>query len=381
MHHQNLRCYYMENSVKKEPPLKLDVTSADVKEPHTDYDESEEEFTSDQLCLPFRRRYLRSRDELSMDHLIREFKGKFLISEFIKKQKIRKKKRLYHTVRTKSKIPNDSKSKGSLASLSDPTIVDRKASIHRCTSADVLVSSNQGISLSDRISKLKASFSEEFLRKCESAPSLPQMRELSLDPLIHAELLPPINRFTLRELSYEKIVNNQQIRHDLAFEEQLEFSRKAAEGRSEFDSKYWHLIENEISYLESRKAILTSTFNFSDMSESLCQANILVVLLVEIKEILLEILPYSSAFYKKLQHAFDFYFLHQQVSCGVIDMAAILLPLTNLLRSHCAPIRDKLVSQIQSECIRQSYGLALRNTMELLQLMKLVCLLYLGHCK
>ena len=233
-------------------------------------------------------------------------------------------------------------------------------------------------SLEDRKSKLKTSLSDPNMRKTESVPLLASIPSFCIDPIIHADLLPPTSRFTLRELNYEKIVNNAQIRHDLLFEPSLEFIsntggdfgvKKAAKVE-----EYWQKIEKDLEFLLSKKAKPESE---KQLAEAIFNGGYpeyfrIPVMINEIKEILMELLPYTSKLHKELKERFDIEFINQQIEYGVFKMEPLIVYLSDLLKQHCAPIRDDLIDRMVEECQKGNLIETLKICFDVLELMKLV---------
>ncbi|KAI8815885.1 T-complex protein 11-domain-containing protein [Fimicolochytrium jonesii] len=167
-------------------------------------------------------------------------------------------------------------------------------------------------------------------------------------------LLPPITRFTLRELELTEILSNAQLRHDLFFDPELQFKpnldgEQGAEKREAGDA-YWTDVEVEVAE--------GHTFR-------------LPLLLYEIRCILVELLPYTQERREELDRNLDVALIAQQIEHGVLNPVGLVGYLAGLLKANCAPARDELVDQMVEWCKGGDIVRTLRTCFEVLELMKL----------
>ncbi|TPX32911.1 hypothetical protein SmJEL517_g04081 [Synchytrium microbalum] len=167
-------------------------------------------------------------------------------------------------------------------------------------------------------------------------------------------LMPPINRFTLRELDLEEILTNAQLRHDLYFDPNLQFKPNTEGERGQAKQarakEYWTDVERELT-LGSWKRI--------------------PLLLLEIRAIVVELLPYSPGLKEQLERAVDITLIAQEIQHGVFDGLNLIEYLADLLRVNCAPARDRLVDSMVVACKDGDFASTLRIVFEVLELMKL----------
>jgi hypothetical protein len=109
----------------------------------------------------------------------------------------------------------------------------------------------------------------------------------------------------------------------------------------------------------------------------------LPVLLLELRTILLSLLPEPSQGHADVAQALDADLLAQEVLHGVLDASRLARFMGHTLKLHCAPMRDELVDQMVA-CVESGWSpdpiggkgpavaRGLRMCFEILELMKLV---------
>ncbi|KAF4590103.1 hypothetical protein EYR38_009401 [Pleurotus pulmonarius] len=232
-----------------------------------------------------------------------------------------------------------------------------------------------------------------------SSPSLP------IPPV-----LPFINRHTLKELDVAQILRNPHLRHDLLFDPGLQFRPTASRRKRDLADAYWRAVERE---LELGCTCVSFAANGILSSRILCACkqiqcpssqpvlafnpahNIFTCrtpsrirpLLEECRQILLNLIDEASddasspscaaqqASY--IRQIFDPALIASQLSStssSRFDPSGLLSALHEILKSHCAPMRDSVIDNLllftrpeSSKHIVQ----ALRLIMDILELMKL----------
>ncbi|KAJ3234378.1 hypothetical protein HDU78_005872 [Chytriomyces hyalinus] len=167
-------------------------------------------------------------------------------------------------------------------------------------------------------------------------------------------LLPPVTRFTLRELDMDEILLNPQLRHDLYFDPNLQF-KPNMDGERNHQKKvkaslYWSNLGQEIDNKETYRIPL---------------------IIYEIKCILKELLPYSQATHQEIEASIDVVYIAQQLEHGVFDAVSLIRYLCNLLKTNCAPARDERVEAMLAQCEAGKLCESLAICFEVLELMKL----------
>ncbi|KAJ1957085.1 cAMP-mediated signaling protein sok1, partial [Dispira parvispora] len=202
-------------------------------------------------------------------------------------------------------------------------------------------------------------------------------------PLSSSSLLPPINRFTLRELGLSQMVNNIQLRHDIVLESNLEFrpNNFGDMGRQKEQEavNYWSSVDQEMRQLKSlltRKATGNTESSPSGgptrhAALSLSVSRI-ALMIGEIREVMTEMLAaHDQDLRRELASNLDVKLIHQQLQHGVFDVAGMVQYVTSVLKRHCAPVRDPLIDSILRAVNRGEYARALKRCFELLEVMRL----------
>ncbi|KAJ3227697.1 hypothetical protein HK099_000802 [Clydaea vesicula] len=170
----------------------------------------------------------------------------------------------------------------------------------------------------------------------------------------YGELLPMITRFTLRELDVDEIIDNPQLRHDLYFDPNLQF-KPNFQGEKETRKKieqnmYWDRLEVE--------------FKNNDLYR-------IPLILFEIKQILLNLLPITEELSAELNSHFDLRLLEQQIKYKCFQPINLIKYLTGMLKENCAPVRDAAVDLILLEAEKGKFCSAIREIFNVLEMMKL----------
>ncbi|KAJ3291691.1 hypothetical protein HK104_005882 [Borealophlyctis nickersoniae] len=167
-------------------------------------------------------------------------------------------------------------------------------------------------------------------------------------------LLPPITRFTLRELDLSEILASAQVRHDLYFDPNLAFKPDdggdAGKAKEEKTEAYWAEIAEEIGRGDLWRVPL---------------------FLFEIRCIITELLPYEKERAEELERNLDVKLIAQEMKHGVLNVGGLIGYLANLFRSTCAPARDESVYAMAAAAGRGEFAKTLRLCFELLELMRL----------
>lgn len=184
---------------------------------------------------------------------------------------------------------------------------------------------------------------------------------------------PPITRKSLRELNLDSISINVQLRHDMIFDPNLEF-RPNTDGehgviKKEKSDKFWQMVSDHIRGAANCNVMIAST---------------LVPLLNEIKEITGELLA-NDDYRASLDLHMDINMAKQQIVYHEInrkheidsekflsmELLATFKFLAELLKSHCAPIRDSMIDEMISLCQGGEFTKCLRKVFDILERMKL----------
>lgn len=168
-----------------------------------------------------------------------------------------------------------------------------------------------------------------------------------------ADLMPPVNRFTLRELELDEILSNAQLRHDLVFDPDLKFKPNTEQDpdAGEKLAEYWEELTGEVALGHLYRIPL---------------------LLAEIRSILVELLPNGLEIKDELFANIDVMLVAQQIEHGIMQPAPLVHYLAKLIKTNCAPIRDVLVDRMVTECESGNIVETLKLCFEIVEFMKLV---------
>jgi hypothetical protein len=200
------------------------------------------------------------------------------------------------------------------------------------------------------------------------------------------DLLPPITRYTLRELDFTEIANNIQLRHDLVFDPNLQFKPNdegpKGDKRRQRSKEFWEKVDQDlkliIDHSKSSKEVKTTKKTVTHYSERPHFLTI-PVLINEIKEIMLELIPYSPTFHEEMDEHIDIDLIGQQLETSVINALPLIEYIAKTLKTHCAPIRDELIDKMVETCKKGEFVQTLQMCFEILELMKLVSFKRLYH--
>ncbi|KAI0372152.1 hypothetical protein BV20DRAFT_964245 [Pilatotrama ljubarskyi] len=262
--------------------------------------------------------------------------------------------------------------------------------------------------------------------KSQSVPVSP-IDPCSLSPNIPPHQ-PPINRETLKELDLDAILRNPQLRHDLLFDSGLQFRPTSSRRKRDLADNYWLAIVRELE----TGCTCTTIDAHGKLADLRCvcdpasaqapekpvvryigTGNLATVrthsrirpLLNELLEVLISIIqppqpptlrppellfpppPQHPQFQQNLVHIallrqhLDPDLIQQEISHGLFDPSGLFQVIGDIIRCHCAPMRDAAVDQMVAlarACAPGGNGTkldavrAIRMCFEIMELMKLV---------
>jgi len=169
------------------------------------------------------------------------------------------------------------------------------------------------------------------------------------------DLLPPITRYTLRELDLDQILGNAQLRHDLYFDPNLQFKPNVEGDRgiqkAAKMSEFWKEVQEEVEQGHTYRIPL---------------------LIHEIRQIMIELIPNIDDARENIERNIDIKLIAQQVEHKVLNAGKLIKFIAEILKANCAPVRDEIVDRMVFESENGYFIAALRICFELLELMKLV---------
>jgi hypothetical protein len=186
-------------------------------------------------------------------------------------------------------------------------------------------------------------------------------------------LEPPVTKGTLSELDVNKIVNNPKLRHDINFDPDLHFrpNLDGEKGRRKTQkaNDFWDTMRAQLrEYLSHREQ-----FENELGDTEWC----LPATLKAIRGILETLVPQRDR--ASVEETFNVDLLMQQFRKGVADLVKLAMWLSQLLKCHCAPMRDdwvdEMVTQLSSGDRNGDVNMlvgGMQNLLGVLEAMKLV---------
>ncbi|OAQ73045.1 T-complex 11 [Pochonia chlamydosporia 170] len=160
----------------------------------------------------------------------------------------------------------------------------------------------------------------------------------------HLPVEPPVTKSTLSELDVSKIIHNPKLRHDINFDPELHFrpNLDGEKGRKKQEraNQFWRTLKEELTqFITDRPGFYAKHGESDDWT--------LPLLLKAVKEIIQTLVPQRDRQY--LDEGLNIELLMQQFHKGVADLEKLALWLSQVLKSHCAPMRDDWVDTMYSQ--------------------------------
>ncbi|KAI8896802.1 T-complex protein 11-domain-containing protein [Globomyces pollinis-pini] len=197
--------------------------------------------------------------------------------------------------------------------------------------------------------------SEPLATMIRRTKSLPDVVLKDTDDVTFLELLnllPPVTRFTLRELEMDEILSNAQLRHDIIFDSDLQFKPGNDDDDEEASSiAYWDELQTEVSEGQLYRIPL---------------------LLAEVRAILIELLPNGTEIKDEIMSNIDTLLISQQIEHGIMNPTTLIAYLADLMKVNCAPIRDTLVDKMVQFSKEGDIVKTMKTCFDILEFMKLV---------
>lgn len=222
-----------------------------------------------------------------------------------------------------------------IAEISDQSVAYEQSQLLSTLSMDSKRTSASSAPASLQVSSRPAT---NLAQRLVSAPKLTPVSSFAIDSQQSTKLspiapaltrtqvccaLPPINRYTLRELRIQNILQNPRLRHEVLFEPKLEFrpnsSGNMAETKLRTTQQYWAIVDQTLK------------------KNNLAAVSTLTMLLVELREILVEMAEDSSKpelthFATELREKLDKDLIRQQTLHGVFDPQPVVGYLATVMR-------------------------------------------------
>lgn len=184
---------------------------------------------------------------------------------------------------------------------------------------------------------------------------------------------PPVTKGSLSELDVNKIAYNPKLRHDINFDPELHFrpnfDGEKGQKKTQEANNFWDTMR-----LQLRQYLADCDQFEAEIGDSeWC----LPATLKAIRGILETLVPQQDR--SLVEETFNVDFLMQQFRKGVVDLEKLTSWLSQLLKCHCAPMRDDWVDQVviqlsngDRDCDVEQLVLGMRNLLGVLEAMKLV---------
>ncbi|KAN0108184.1 T-complex 11 [Hyaloscypha variabilis] len=184
---------------------------------------------------------------------------------------------------------------------------------------------------------------------------------------------PPVTKTTLSELDVNKIVNNPKLRHDINFDPDLHFrpNLDGEKGRRKTQraNDFWTTMRTQLtSYITNRDQFEKELGEDGEWC--------LPATLKAIRGILETLVPQRDR--ASVEETFNVELLMQQFRKGVADLEKLALWLSQLLKCHCAPMRDNWVDEMVTQLSKgdrngevQLLVAGMQNLLGVLEAMKL----------
>lgn len=161
-----------------------------------------------------------------------------------------------------------------------------------------------------------------------------------------ATLVPPITKLSLSELDISSIINNPKLRHDVNFDRDLHF-RPNLDGQKgqlkrETQRGYWQAITAELQLYEHMGGPFDSVAAETHFKTD-CYRRI-PPMFETVKEILKNLVPDRDQ--AAVDEHLDVPMIMQEIGKGVCDFLKLAAWLAQLLKRHCAPMRDEMVDRM-----------------------------------
>ncbi|KAL1797144.1 hypothetical protein ACET3X_003750 [Alternaria dauci] len=174
------------------------------------------------------------------------------------------------------------------------------------------------------------------------------------DNFLEALDLPPVTKQSLSELDIQSIITNIKLRHDVNFDRDLSF-RPNVDGvkgqeKERVADKYWGALIAEL-VLYNRMFHATPPLSAIQVEAFTPYAQRRIPILFQnVRDVLKSLVPDCD--HSRVDEHLDVPMLMQAIERGVCDLSRLADWMAQLLKEHCAPMRDVLVDEMVV-CTRQ----------------------------
>ena len=183
-------------------------------------------------------------------------------------------------------------------------------------------------------------------------------KQKSKPPIDIKHLMPPVSRYTLRELDVVEIYSNMQLRHDLVFDADMAF-RPNTDGdkgtvKQMRAAQYWNFIKEEVLAANDKSG------EFKRMP----------LLINEIKEIMLEMFQDSTELIEGLKQ-WNIEKITDELWHDMDNGTQYLIEISKIMHIYCAPCRDELIDDMVALYQARFHVDALNKCLSILECMRL----------
>ena len=178
------------------------------------------------------------------------------------------------------------------------------------------------------------------------------------EDFMHAALEPPITRSSLSELDIGSIVNNCNLRHDINFDRELHFRPNLDGARGTMKRKaqaaYWSALVAELELYSMIASNVSRSLGGSERWSRLTLASKRRVptMFEAVKELLKALVPEQDQ--PLIDAQLDVEIIMQEIERGICDLPRIARWLSQMLKTHCAPMRDAMIDKMVA-CIDEGF--------------------------
>ena len=194
-----------------------------------------------------------------------------------------------------------------------------------------------------------------------------------------ANTLPPVTKMTLSELDLNWIMHNISLRVDVNYDHDLHFmpiQGPGTEQKRQDAKKYWLALATEFRIYQHNLSQCPLCQRVGRHVSTIFRPR-LPEMFKTLRELLETLVPDKD--HSRIADNLDVPLLMQQVENGVLDIIRLSQWIADLLKSHCAPMRDEwadeMASKIEEGCIHSDMEIivdGLEKLFSFLEAMKLV---------
>jgi hypothetical protein len=177
----------------------------------------------------------------------------------------------------------------------------------------------------------------------------PFCQPFSCESLQTAATRPPVTKSTLSELDLNWIMHNVSLRVDVNYDHDLHFmpiQGPSGEQKRQDAKEYWLALATELQIYQHNLTDCDSCRHMEGRAPVTFKRR-LPIMFETLRELLETLVPDRD--HPKIVENLDTALLMQQVEKGVLDIVRLSQWIADLLKSHCAPMRDESADEMASK--------------------------------